>query len=221
MDYDLYRYQNDSKSPAHVCIKAVILLLWLWILLQIHIHIETPKGLTISVRLNSPSDIETKSDGHPEFSYSFKVQYLPPIVLTCVLPRSYPSHLPPHFTISVQWLNSSKISNLCSMLDSIWKEQPGQEVLYQWVEWLNSSTLSYLGYDDEIILGPYGVRHAGDKRAMSGCVSPDVDIPSMKTYNEEQRIENFRKDFHECCICFSEYPGNFFNRFFFFFKFHP
>lgn len=179
---------------------------------QIHVHTETPKDLTISTRLNSSGDIEMKPDDFPEFSYSFKVQFIPPIVLTCLLPRSYPSHLPPHFTISVQWLNSSKISNLCCMLDSIWKEQPGQEVLYQWVEWLHSYSLSYLGFDEEIILGPYGTRHSGDKRAISGCVSPDVDIPSVKSYNDEQRIEFFCKNLQECCICFSEFPGTEFIR---------
>uniref|UniRef100_A0A5B7BM42 RBR-type E3 ubiquitin transferase n=1 Tax=Davidia involucrata TaxID=16924 RepID=A0A5B7BM42_DAVIN len=179
---------------------------------QIHIHIEATEDLTISAKLNSSSDIETKSDGSAEFSYSFKVQYLRPIVLTCLVPKSYPSHLPPHFTISVQWLNSVKISNLCSMLDSIWMEQTGQEVIYQWVEWLHSSSLSYLGFDKEIILGPYGVKYNGDRRAISGSISPDVDIPSMKSYTDEQSHVNFCKNLHECCICFSEYAGTEFIR---------
>lgn len=135
---------------------------------QVHVHIESPTDLTISTQLHSSSDIETKHDEPPEFNlYSFKVKYLPPIVLTCLLPRSYPSHLPPHFTISVQWLDTSRISNLCCMLDSIWKEQPGQEVIYQWVEWLQSSSLSYVGFDEVIILSPYGMSHTEDKRAIS------------------------------------------------------
>lgn len=179
---------------------------------QIHVHLEALTELTISTKLNSSKDLETNNDGSNDFSYSFKVQYLPPIVLTCLLPKSYPSHLPPYFTISVQWLESSKISNLCSMLDSIWKEQPGQEVIYQWAEWLHSSSLSYLGFDKEIILGPYGVRHTGDRRAISGCISPDADIPSLKSYNDEQRHEDFCKNLHECCICFSEYSGTDFIR---------
>ncbi|KAA8522027.1 hypothetical protein F0562_012659 [Nyssa sinensis] len=179
---------------------------------QIHIHIEGTEDLTISAKLNSSSDLETKSDGSTEFSYSFKVQYLPPIVLTCLLPKSYPSHLPPHFTISVQWLNSVKIANLCSMLDSIWMEQIGQEIIYEWVDCLHSSSLSHLGFDKEIILGPYGVKYNGDRRAISGSISPDVDIPSMKSYNDEQSHANFCKNLHECCICFSEYAGTEFIR---------
>jgi E3 ubiquitin-protein ligase RNF14 len=87
-------------------------------------------------------------------------------------------------------------------------EQPEQEVIYQWVEWLHSFSLSHLGFDKEIMLGPYGIRHAGDRRAVSGIVSLDVDIPSMKTYNDERHHENFRNNLHECCICFTEYAGN-------------
>lgn len=142
-----------------------------------------------------------------EFSYSFKVEHLQPILLTCLLPKSYPSHHAPYFTISVQWLDSKKISDLCFKLESIWKEQPEQEVIYQWVEWLHSSTLSYLGFDHEIVLGPYGVRHTEDRRAISGSIFPDVDIPSMKSYNDEQHNENFFRNIHECCICFSEFQG--------------
>lgn len=94
------------------------------------------------------------------------------------------------------------------MLDSIWKEQLGQEIIYLWVEWLQSSSLSHLGFDEVITLGPYGTDHTEDKRAISGCVSHDVDIPFMKSYNDEQCHENFRKNFHDCCICFNEYAGN-------------
>ncbi|KAL8104051.1 uncharacterized protein LOC141677297 isoform X2 [Apium graveolens] len=174
---------------------------------QIHVHIESLKDITVSTQFNSSSHVQISSDATSEFLYSFKVQYLPPVVLTCLLPKSYPSHLPPHFTMSVQWLNSSNISSLCCMLDSIWNEQPGQEVIYQWAEWLQSSSLSYLGFEEEIILGPYDRIHTADKRAISKCVSPDVDIPSLKSYNDEQCHENFVKNFHQCHICYSEYPG--------------
>lgn len=179
---------------------------------QIHIHVEAPGEIAVTTKLNSSSDLKTRSDGSDEFSYSFKAQHLPPIMLTCLLPKSYPSHLPPYFTISVQWLHSSKISHLCSELDSIWREQPGQEVMYLWVEWLQNSSLSYLSFDKEIILGPYGVRDAGDRRAVTGSVSPEVDIPFIRSYNDERLHENFHKNLHECRICFSEFAGTEFVR---------
>lgn len=178
------------------------------VILQIHVHVETLDGLTVTAKLNSSTDLDARSESSDDFSYSFKVQYLPPIVLTCLLPKSYPSHLPPYFTISARWLNSTKISNLCFMLESIWIDQPGQEILYQWIEWLQNSSLSYLGFNEEIVLGPYGVACIGDRRAISESVSPDVDIPSIRSYNHERCHENFLKSFHECRICFSEFAGN-------------
>lgn len=180
----------------------------LFIILQIHIHIEAPGEIAMTAKLNLSGDLKTENDSSDDFSYSFKVQYLPPIILTCLLPKSYPSQLPPYFTISVKWLDSSRISNLCSKLDSIWMEQPGQEVIYQWVEWLHCFSLSHLGFDKEIFLGPYGIRQAGDRRAFSGIVSLDVDVPLMKSYNDERQHENFQKNLHECCICFMDYAGN-------------
>ncbi|KAF3449386.1 hypothetical protein FNV43_RR10114 [Rhamnella rubrinervis] len=179
---------------------------------QIHIHIELPNEITVTAKLNSSGDLKPKSESSDSFSYSFKVQYLSPIVLTCLLPKSYPSHQPPHFTLSVPWLDSLRISNLCSIMDSIWMEEQGQEVIYQWIEWLHSSSLSHLGFDTEITLGPYGVRNTEDRRAVSECVSPDVDIPYIRSYNDERLHENFQKNFHECGICFSEYAGNEFVR---------
>lgn len=93
------------------------------------------------------------------------------------------------------------------MLDSIWNEQSGQEVIYQWAEWLQSSSLSHLQFDQEIKLSAFDERHTVDRRAISGSVSPDVDIPLLKSYDDEQRHENFRKNIHECCICAGEFPG--------------
>lgn len=180
----------------------------MFVILQIHIYLEAPSEIAMTAKLNSTGNLGAKIDSSDDFSYHFKVQYLPPIWLTCLLPKSYPSHIPPYFTLSVQWLSSTNISNLCSKLDSIWREQPGQEVIYQWVEWLHSCSLSLLGYDEDIMLGPYGKRHEGDRRALSGISSPDVDIPLLKVYNDERLHENFLKNLHECCICFCEYAGN-------------
>ncbi|KAF9604883.1 hypothetical protein IFM89_011165 [Coptis chinensis] len=184
---------------------------------QIRVHIETLGELTISAKLHSPKEnvepggkstsLIAPAQHSNEFLYTFAVQYLPPIVLTCLLPNSYPSHQPPYFTLSIQWLNSLRISNLCRMLDSFWTDKPGQEVIYQWVDWLHSSSLSHLGFDKEITLGPYNMPDAGDSRAFRGSVSPEVDIPSMMKYNDDKCHEVFNENFQECCICFSEHAG--------------
>ncbi|XP_055961997.1 uncharacterized protein LOC130014692 [Mercurialis annua] len=172
---------------------------------QIRVQIEARNELTVTANLNSLGNLKMKSESN--YSYSLKLQYLPPIVLSCLLPKSYPSHQSPYFTISVQWLDSIRISKLCSMLDVIWADQPGQEVIYQWVEWLHTSSLSCLGAEQEITLGPYGTKHLEDVRAVSGIVSPEMDIPSLRNYNDEQCHETFRQNLHECVICYSEYAG--------------
>ncbi|CAN6999372.1 hypothetical protein IGI04_019477 [Brassica rapa subsp. trilocularis] len=171
---------------------------------QIHVNVEATSEHTISAKLYLQADSSKESD---DFLYSFQAQHLPPIVLTCLLPNAYPSHLPPYYLISVQWMNPDKISSLCSILDSIWTEQPGQEVLYQWTDWLQNSSVSHLGFDNEIVLGPYGVTSSRDKRAVSGSRSPDVDIPYIRSYDDEKRRESFLESLHECCICFSESAG--------------
>ncbi|GAU41460.1 hypothetical protein TSUD_237100 [Trifolium subterraneum] len=174
---------------------------------QIHINIDVLGEIGITTKVNSVNEVETISGNSDDFLYSFKVQYLPPIILTCLLPMSYPSHQPPIFTISVKWLESAKILSLCSMLDSIWTEQQGQEVIYHWVEWLHSSSLSHLGFDEEIRLGPYGTNRVADARVVSGIRCIDADIPFLQSYNNEKHHQNFLKELHECCICYSEYPG--------------
>lgn len=175
---------------------------------QAYIHVEVPKGLCVTAKFNSSTSHQNKDVDSSDFSYSFEVEYLQPILLTCLLPKSYPSNSPPYFTISVQWLRSDKISDLCCKLDSIWQEQAGQEVIYQWLEWLHGCSLSYLGFEDEIVLGPYYVKNDGDRRAISGSVSPDVDIPSIKSYNDEERLEKFCNNIQECSICLSEFAGS-------------
>ncbi|CAA0843265.1 NDR1/HIN1-like 8 [Striga hermonthica] len=180
---------------------------------QVHIQVQVPQELSITTKFESFGFSEKSNEDVSDISYSFQVEYLPPILLSCLLPKSYPSKCAPHFTIYVQWLSHSKISRLCSMLDLIWAENAGQEVTYQWVEWLRNCTLSYLGFDSELLLGPYGVRHDSycgkeERRAISGSFSSDADIPTLKRYNDEQKYENFCRDVQECSICLSEFAGS-------------
>ncbi|GER34657.1 RING/U-box superfamily protein [Striga asiatica] len=180
---------------------------------QVHIQVQVPQELSITTKFESFGFSEKTNEDESDISYSFQVEYLPPILLSCLLPKSYPSKSAPHFTIHVQWLRHSNISRLCSMLDLIWAENPGQEVTYQWVEWLRNCTLSYLGFDSELLLGPYGVSHDSncgkeERRAISGSFSSDTDIPTIKRYNDEQKYESFCRDIQECSICLSEFAGS-------------
>ncbi|KAK8449506.1 hypothetical protein SEVIR_7G231700v4 [Setaria viridis] len=121
---------------------------------------------------------------------------------------SYPSRHPPYFTLGVQWLDNAKVSSLCHMLDLIWKQQPGQEVVYEWVQWLQSSVLSHLGFDDGLAIH-HSVSMTGpiDVRAVGEIVPVESVLQRLISYNEEQRHESFVSGLHNCTICLSEYAG--------------
>lgn len=167
------------------------------------LQLSTTKVKSGSRSLNG----RTKSDESHEFLYTFNVRYLPPLLLTCLLPKSYPSHHPPYFTITVDWLNSEKISSLCHKLDAIWMEQPGQEITYQWVDWLQNYSLSYLGFDSGVMLDQYDLKDVKDIRADFGNARPEFIISSMISYDQEKGHQSFLNNLHQCIICFTEYAG--------------
>jgi E3 ubiquitin-protein ligase RNF14 len=179
------------------------------------VHIEIQEGIDVSARPDHGTGTLNygricDGDTSDDLVYKFRVEHLPPILLTCYLPLSYPSHKPPFFTISTEWLGKVKISSLCQMLDIIWEEKQGMEVIYQWVQWLQNSALSHLGFTDEIILRKGDLtcdEDGGAKRACLGYSAPDVVMTRIMRYNDDKRHEVFLHDIHDCMICFSEFPG--------------
>ncbi|OEL13745.1 E3 ubiquitin-protein ligase RNF14 [Dichanthelium oligosanthes] len=178
---------------------------------QVHVHIEIPDAIDVSTRLDYGDGTlkygATSGADADDLVYKFRVEHLPPVLLTCFLPSSYPSHRPPFFTISTYWLDKGMISVLCHMLDTLWEGQQGMEVTYQWVQWLQSSSLSHLGFGNEIVLGKNDVACDADERACLDTASPDVIIPRMMRYNDNKHHEAFLHAIHDCMICFSECPG--------------
>uniref|UniRef100_A0A0D3FZL5 RBR-type E3 ubiquitin transferase n=1 Tax=Oryza barthii TaxID=65489 RepID=A0A0D3FZL5_9ORYZ len=112
-------------------------------------------------------------------------------------PQSYP-----------RWLDAVKVSSLCLMLDTIWTQQLGQEVVYAWVQWLQSSALSHLGFDDGILIQqPGSMMGPVDVRAVAEIASVESVAQWLISYNEEQCHESFLSGLHDCMICFTEYAG--------------
>ncbi|ONM14510.1 NDR1/HIN1-like 8 [Zea mays] len=179
---------------------------------QVLVHIEVPDYIDVSTKLSYGDGTLNYAATHDDddLFYKFRVEHLPPILLTCLLPTSYPSHRPPFFTISTYWLDKGMISPLCRMLDMLWEEQQGMEVTYQWVQWLQSCSLSHLGFTNEVVLRKsYVTCYADgeDKRACPDYASPDVIIPRMMRYNDNKHHEAFLHAIHDCMICLSECPG--------------
>ncbi|MCL7025192.1 hypothetical protein MKW94_022127 [Papaver nudicaule] len=99
------------------------------------------------------------------------------------------------------------------MLDAIWTDQTGQEIVYAWVDWLHDSSLSHLKFDNRIPLASFeNIDNAGDRRAISESVCPSVDIPSIINYNADKCNEKFCQNLHGCCICLNESAGTKFVR---------
>ncbi|KAL6652119.1 hypothetical protein ACP70R_011044 [Stipagrostis hirtigluma subsp. patula] len=188
---------------------------------QICIRYDVVDGVEVCAKLSSanasPKDVgccdgTEHGDGADEFSYTCNFEYLPPLILTCLLPRSYPSRDPPCFAITAKWMDGPQVSQLCEMLDTIWAELPRQEVIYQWVEWLRNSSRSYIWFDGRMTLGPDTVTHNGDNRAISRTNSLESIIPLMLSYSTKKRYQAFLEDLHMCMICLNQSKGSNFTR---------
>ncbi|XP_051219167.1 uncharacterized protein [Lolium perenne] len=157
-----------------------------------------------------PDDDATKEHnvGSDEFSYTCNFEYLPPLILTCLFPKSYPSKEPPYFTVTSKWMDEPNVSQLCEMLDTIWAELTGQEVVYQWVEWIHNSSLLHLWFDGKIMLGQDTPTYRRDRRAISRSLSLESTIPSMLTYSSKKHYQAFLDDLHTCMICLNQTKGS-------------
>ena len=95
------------------------------------------------------------------------------------------------------------------MLDSMWAQQAEQEVVYEWVHWLQSSVLSHLGFDNGIVIRqPHSAVSQVDFRVVGEILSAESVVQQLISYNEDQCHESFLHGLHACMICFSEYTGN-------------
>ncbi|XP_045088751.1 uncharacterized protein [Aegilops tauschii subsp. strangulata] len=167
--------------------------------IQIHVHREIPDGISVPTELQSVDD-------YPDNQFTFSVKHLAPISLTCLMPPSYLSHHPPYFFLSVQWLDTVKVSTLCHMLESIWAHQSAQEVVFEWVQ---GFTLSHLGFDGGIIIRMSDSTMAPvDARVVGEILSVEDVVQRLINYDEEQCLETFIRGLHVCAICFSEHPDN-------------
>uniref|UniRef100_A0ACD5UT38 Uncharacterized protein n=2 Tax=Avena sativa TaxID=4498 RepID=A0ACD5UT38_AVESA len=189
---------------------------------QIYIRYDLHDGAEVCAKFDSangngecPDDdcTEQHEDKQHDLSYSCNIQHLPPLILTCVLPQSYPSKEPPYFTVTAKWMDGPSVLKLCEMLDTIWAELPGQEIVYQWVEWIRNSSLPHLGFGKKITLGYDISAHKGDNRAISRSLSLESVIPWMLSYSSKKCYQVFLEDLHMCMICLSQSKGSNFIKF--------
>ncbi|CAL5054908.1 unnamed protein product [Urochloa decumbens] len=177
--------------------------------IQVYMNVCTNDGTTET----GDEDEDEEEDGNYGLVYACSLQHLPPITLTCLLPRSYPSARAPYFVVTAKWLNEPEVSRFCSVLDGIWSELPGQEVVFRWADWLSGSSWSCIASDNQMVLGPDTSSSAGaDERAIGRSLILDSAIPLMHRYSEERSQESFDQSVHECGVCLSENTGRNFIR---------
>ncbi|KAG2574386.1 hypothetical protein PVAP13_7KG317746 [Panicum virgatum] len=109
-------------------------------------------------------------------------------------------------------MDAPQVSQLCEMLDTIWAELKGQEVMYQWVEWLRDSSRSHLWFDGKITLGTDIVTHHRYNHAISRTNSLESVIPLMMSYSSKKHYQAFLEDLHMCMICLNQSKGSNFVR---------
>lgn len=189
---------------------------------MVSIYVEVPSVLDVFVKL--PADSRQPSKDTPDEGLRVEANaatekiractllYLPPLRLIYRPLAYYPSHCPPSFVLSTNWLSENALSKLCKGLDGLWEEQVGDVVIYTWAEWLRTNCLSQLDIFNELVLEVNSECKRHESRVFSGCSSPDMVIPALMRYNEERKNDQFQKSLHTCCICFTEQLGRDFVR---------
>jgi hypothetical protein len=156
-----------------------------------------------------------RSDSGQRIVATVMVEHLPPLLLECILPTSYPALSPPIFTLSCSWLDASQLSSLCKELDRLWDASPCQQIIFTWVEWLQSNTANHLCITNMITVAPYhsrGSEISRDPRAIPECYGIDETLMSLLRYDFERGEERFRQSYHICEVCLEEQLGSKFFR---------
>ncbi|CAB4068724.1 RNF14 [Lepeophtheirus salmonis] len=95
----------------------------------------------------------TINDNHErEILLSKDLDHIPPISLVFEFPANYPSVSMPKFSLSCLWLNSKQILLLEEHLESLWNENKGSVILFNWITFLQNEVLEFLDFEKEIII---------------------------------------------------------------------
>uniref|UniRef100_A0A0D9VJR8 RBR-type E3 ubiquitin transferase n=1 Tax=Leersia perrieri TaxID=77586 RepID=A0A0D9VJR8_9ORYZ len=185
---------NKIQEDELLALQAIYGMIWfssttMMAFISLHYQLSGDVRVYLNVCFNGKT--ETGADDESDrLLYACNLQHLPPVVLTCLLPRSYPSHRAPYFVVAAKWLDEPEVSSFCSVLDEIWAEQQpaGQEVVYRWVDWLSTSSWSCIASDDQIVLGPDADSAGGDDRAIGRSRCFDSIIPLIQPKRDHMKV---------------------------------
>ena len=104
-----------------------------------------------------------------------------------------------------------QLSVLCGHLDAIWEADPGSVVLYNWLQFLATESLTSLHLNSELQIqfeDPTLQGDKWDKRAVQEMEHPSLLLPSLLDYDKREKERLFADSFFECEICFLNLPGS-------------
>merc|ERR1712137_30347 len=159
------------------------------------------EGICINIYEVDPYTSELQMMGN------FTFQYVPPVTVSFRLPAAYPGSAAPQFTVSTTWLSRLHLELLCQELDRICESEQGGPILFSLCDWIQHDFLALL-YERF----PQGINlvketSEGDPRAQPQCLSLEDTVRSLMQFDRERKVEEWRRDTHECDICLEEKSG--------------
>uniref|UniRef100_A0A0K2T167 RBR-type E3 ubiquitin transferase n=1 Tax=Lepeophtheirus salmonis TaxID=72036 RepID=A0A0K2T167_LEPSM len=142
----------------------------------------------------------TINDNHErEIHLSKDLDHIPPISLAFEFPDNYPSLSMPKFSLSCLWLNSKQILLLEENLESLWNENKGSVILFNWITFLQNEVLEFLDFEKEIIIE--------EKDVSSLFNTPLKFIQELESYDVSRKEGIFHESLFTCNICFQDKFG--------------
>ncbi|KAF4605429.1 translation termination inhibitor protein itt1 [Pleurotus pulmonarius] len=154
--------------------------------------------LEIPIEFDSPQEVvihdPSTRDGSLEGTQRLSLTVLPPLLLHLVLPKGYPTDVPPdivHINASQSWL--PRLSRLQALLLQMWT--PGCTVLYNWIEYIRTG--DFFKSVDMIEKGAFRIPNPVPKFLADLLASHQKQIVSA----------NFMQSTYSCSVCLTEYKG--------------
>ncbi|CAE6457200.1 unnamed protein product [Rhizoctonia solani] len=173
---------TSSSTPAGKEIK-----------LDISIELETERKFdivsSVAVDTSTPGAGPSRSlESHTSDSVPATLTHLPPLLITVVLPPTYPQTKPVIQNISARhaWLAPTLIRNLAVRLDEMWTPEEG--VLWQWVEDVRTGT-----FLESTLHLPHP--------------SPKILLSHLLVYQSSAKQAQFSVQAFTCGICLSTQRG--------------
>lgn len=133
---------------------------------------------------------------HEKSDASTEVSHLPPITLHIIYRNSYPKIDPPLYCIECDYLTCDQLITVASQMDEMW--QPGEVIVYTWVEWLKDYIYSL--NNKFILIDTEG--SINDKRCLTNYdkIGSKQIYEQLIEYNRMQDQLEFEQTSHICPI---------------------